>query len=88
MRRVALTRPIDSRDLTQAIYVMAAVAEAIRDLTTINGGVPSGELYAILMGRGVGITDYQAMIDKLESARLISVKNHYIRWIHKGAEAK
>lgn len=41
-------------------------------------GVPSGELYALLMGK-IDIHVYQSLIGALEGAGKVTIKNHLIR---------
>ena len=61
---------------SQAVIAMAhAIAGVIREL----GSVPSGHLYARLMGQ-LTLEQYQAIIDVLADAKLVSVKNHLITW--------
>ena len=59
-----------------AIQVIAAIANAIREL----GRVPSGELYARVMGQ-VSLEQYDRILGILKGAELIEVKNHEITWI-------
>ena len=58
------------------------MADAIRDAAAVSplGGVPSGELYARLMGV-IGIDSYKRLLDSLEGAGLIKAKGHLITWI-------
>lgn len=58
-----------------ALAVTIAVAEAIREL----GEVPSGTLYAQLLGR-VDLQGYQAIIRNLKSAGLVSESAHLLTW--------
>lgn len=64
-----------------AILTIQAIADCLRDL----GEVPSGEFYARLMAmpgfNNMSATDYQALIDSLKRARLISEKGHMLTWI-------
>ena len=63
-----------------ALETVRAIGEAIRDLTELNGGVPSGELYAHLMGAGMNLADYNYVLDVLKNAKVIKIENHYITW--------
>jgi hypothetical protein len=63
-------------DIKGAIAIIQAVAEVIKTLQT----VPSGHLYANLMGK-LNLEQYQMVIDKLKEAKLIKVENHLITWI-------
>lgn len=67
---------------TAALQMAMAVAETIRDLSKVSllGGVPSGELYAALMGR-LNIQQYEAIISALKGAGLVDEKNnHLLTW--------
>lgn len=61
-----------------AAYVMAcgAVAEAIRDL----GEIPSGELYARLMGH-MSLQTYDRIIGSLVRAELVTNSCHLLKWV-------
>lgn len=56
--------------------VDAAIAEAIRKL----GTVPSGHLYASLMGH-LSLDQYQQIIGRLKRAGLVSESYHELTWI-------
>jgi hypothetical protein len=53
-----------------------AIAEAIREL----GSVPSGHLYARLMGQ-LAIEEYNAIIAVLKGAELVTEEAHVLSWI-------
>jgi hypothetical protein len=60
-----------------ALLVLTAVAETIREL----GSVPSGHLYATLMGR-MDFEAYTKMLDTLKGAGLITEsRSHELVWI-------
>ena len=59
-----------------AMQIIKAVAEAIRDL----GSVPSGHLYARLMGQ-LTLSQYNQIIDTLKKAKLVREDNHLLTWI-------
>jgi hypothetical protein len=60
-----------------ALMVLAAVAETIREL----GSVPSGHLYAQLMGR-MDFQGYTKLIDTLKGAGLVSEnRQNELTWI-------
>lgn len=60
-----------------AVSVAGAVASAIHDL---GRPIPSGELYARLMGH-LDLATYEAILRTLTGAGLISVDgSHLIRW--------
>lgn len=59
---------------------LAALAEAIRELKT----VPSGELYATVMGH-MDERTYASFIDRLVSAELVSRSDsHLLTWVGPG----
>ena len=53
-----------------------ALAQAIHDL----GSVPSGHLYARVMG-SISLPTYQMMIAQLEKTKLVKNENHLLTWI-------
>lgn len=61
--------------LGAAIKMTQAIAEAIREL----GEVPSGHLYAIVIGQ-VTMEQYARIIDVLKGAGLVEEKNHVLKW--------
>ena len=68
--------------LTGALKVVMAVTETIRELKE----VPSGHLYAALMGH-MSLEEYESILRVIEGADLIKVdRSHLIRWI--GPEGK
>lgn len=68
-------------ELKAGVAMIAAVAEAIREL----GSVPSGHLYARLQGK-VTLEGYNKLIDILKNAKMVEEKNHLLTWI--GPEIK
>lgn len=67
-----------TKEQVQAYFkVLTAVAEAVRELEQI----PSGHLYAVLMGK-ISFEDYQSIIRVLEKAELIRIDGfHLVHWI-------
>jgi hypothetical protein len=63
---------------TAAVRIVSALAEAIRDL----GQVPSGRLYASVMGV-MNLSEYQQAIGVLIKAGLIENRHHLLIWIGK-----
>lgn len=57
------------------VAVIVAVAEAIRELKR----VPSGHLYAQLMGR-MSMDTYNAVIGTLKNTGLVEEKDHELIW--------
>jgi hypothetical protein len=72
------SRPSDFRDQARAaVDVVLAVADCVRAL----GTVPSGHLYARLMG-SLGIDTYQSVIATLVRAGLVREHpSHLLEWI-------
>ena len=65
------------QQLAVALAVTLAISEAIREA----GEIPSGTLYAIVMGK-VDLNGYQKILDILTNASLIRVMpSHLIRWV-------
>ena len=70
------TTPTDAQ-LRAGLNVLIAVSESIREL----GEVPSGTLYAALIGK-VNYAGYEAILQTLTNAGLIQVMpSHMIRWV-------
>ena len=61
---------------TEIKEICLAIAEAIRELKQ----VPSGHLYARLMGR-LSLEEYNLLIGFIQRAGLIKIQNHLITWI-------
>lgn len=74
------TQPtITKEQLTGAIEIIRAVADAIKEL----GSVPSGHLYANLM-RYLSYSKYMNIIEILKNAKLIEENDfHLLTWIGK-----
>jgi hypothetical protein len=68
--------------LAGALAATAAIAETIREL----GSVPSGHLYAKLVGR-LSLDAYQSIIRTLVNARLVRETGHELTWIGPNPEA-
>jgi hypothetical protein len=65
------------RDQIKAVVLITVeIGATIKAL----GSVPSGVLYAQVMGH-LDLDQYQRIIDMLERQKLIEVKNHLITWI-------
>jgi len=73
-----MSRPSDFNEgVKTALYVTAAIAECIRTFRTI----PSGQVYAHLMGR-ISLEHYQAIIALLIRAGLVREHpSHLLEWI-------
>jgi hypothetical protein len=66
----------NNEQVKAAFTIVAAVAEAIREL----GSVPSGHLYAQLMGR-IDLATYTKIVDTLKNAGLVAEKSDLLTWI-------
>ena len=64
------------------VPVIAAVGACIRDMTELSPlkGVPSGHLYAQLMGR-LSYEEYQEVIYALKQTKLVEEQNHLLTWV-------
>lgn len=62
--------------INQTIAAIQIVASAIQEV----GEVPSGHLYAALMGK-LTINDYNYIIDTLKGAGVVEEKYHLLKWI-------
>lgn len=71
-----MSNAIDREQVLAAIKVAAAVGETIKEL----GSVPSGHLYAALMGR-MDLSTYNKCIGILKQANLVEEKNHLLTWV-------
>jgi hypothetical protein len=66
-----------------ALKILQAVAETIREM----GEVPSGVLYAHLMGM-VDLETYTALIGILKRAGVVQESGHVLRWTGKREASK
>lgn len=66
-----------------ALAVVAAVAEVIREL----GTVPSGDLYARVMGH-ISLEEYEKLIGILKGTGLVSESAHQLKWIGSEKEVR
>jgi hypothetical protein len=64
------------QQVDSALEIMMAIAEAIKDL----GSVPSGHLYARVMGH-VDIHTYNTIIALLKDAKIVAEHNHLLTYI-------
>ena len=81
IRRLTESRVVQAieneTDRTKLVALAGAIAEAVKDLPH---GIPSGHLYAALMGQ-MALLDYQLLLSVLKLAGMIRVESHYINWI-------
>lgn len=61
-----------------AVEIMKAVAEAIKEA----GSIPSGHLYAQLMGK-MSLGSYEKMIDAMQRMGLVKVDDHLLTYVGK-----
>jgi hypothetical protein len=67
------------KNAAEAVLVIArAVADAIKEAG--DAGVPSGYIYATIMGV-ISLNNYNALIAQLKQLGLVSEENHVLRWI-------
>jgi hypothetical protein len=69
---------VTAEQVTAGIRMAAAVGEAIRDL----GSVPSGHLYARLMGH-MSPETYNKVISLLVKVGAVKEENHLLTWVGK-----
>lgn len=62
--------------LTAALDVLIAMTELIRT----KGEIPSGELYATVMGQ-FDIHTYNAILSRIKGSGLVVEKNHLLVWV-------
>ncbi len=65
-------------EIKAALSAVMALGEAIKDL----GSVPSGHLYAHVMGH-MSLDNYNAAIGLLKRAGAVKEENHLLTWIGK-----
>jgi hypothetical protein len=66
----------NSKQIEASLLAVKAIADAIRKLKEI----PSGTLYAIVMGK-MSLESYNGIISLLKRTKLISEKNNLLTWI-------
>ncbi len=70
-----------TQDMLTVVSVLEAFAETIRKAkSTPLGGIPSGELYTLVMGK-MSIHTYSCVIGILKHAKLVQETNHLLTWI-------
>jgi hypothetical protein len=70
-----VNKPITAAEYAAAMEILILVGHLIQ----IKGTIPSGELYAVVMG-SLDLRTYGAVLDKLESAGLIKNSGHMLTW--------
>ena len=74
-----MSQQVPSREQVKAaLSAVMALGEAIKDL----GSVPSGHLYAQVMGH-MSLDNYNAAIGLLKKAGAVKEENHLLTWIGK-----
>lgn len=61
--------------MTAELQIIMAVADAVKAL----GSVPSGHLYARLMGR-MSLAEYDGIVAVLKRAKLVEERHHLLTW--------
>lgn len=76
-----MTREENVQQVRAVFEYLKTAADLIRHMDEQRGGmgVPSGELYAVLMGH-MSYQTYTQLISKFKEAGLISLSNNLIRW--------
>ena len=67
---------MDTTLIDQALVKIRIVADCIKEV----GGIPSGHLYAMVMGYFT-LKEYEKIIEILINAGLIKKKNHLLTWL-------
>jgi hypothetical protein len=70
------TKNTQTTQASAAFQIVAAVAEAVREL----GTVPPGVLYANLMGK-LDLAGFEKIVGILKGAQLVSESGHQLTWI-------
>lgn len=65
-----------NKKIQGTIQIVAAVGQAIADL----GSVPSGHLYAHMMGH-MDLESFNNVIGMLKKAKLVEESNHLLTWV-------
>lgn len=73
---------ITKEQIVAAFGIVLAIGDTIQQL----GEVPSGELYARVMGT-LSAREYNTVIDKLIQCRLVTKSNNVLRWTGPKKEA-
>lgn len=68
----------NASQVNAAVQVVVAIGESIKEL----GSVPSGHLYARLMGR-MSLETYNKIIDILVKTGAVKNENHLLTWVGK-----
>jgi hypothetical protein len=61
---------------TVAVKLILAVYDTIKEMGP--EGAPSGPIYAALMGMGIRLDDYNAIIEALIKAKMVERKGHVL----------
>lgn len=64
-----------SKEVTSAIMVVAAVVETVKEI----GSIPSGHLYAQLMGR-MNLETYEGIINTAKRCNLLKEENNVLTY--------
>ena len=72
-----------NEQLGGAVAILVVMAEAIRAA----GSMPSGHLYALVLGR-MTLADYEVAIGILKRARLVEESAHVLTWTGPRIEAE
>ncbi len=65
----------DKAQVKAAVNAIVALAEAIREV----GEIPSGQLYAVVMGQ-MDLETYESFIGRLTSAGLVTKRGNVLVW--------
>jgi hypothetical protein len=66
-----------TKDQVRAVFdVLVTLTEVIRT----KGEIPSGELYAAVMGK-IDLRTYELILSKIKGSGLVVEKNHLLVWV-------
>lgn len=79
--RYAVTMNITLEQKQAAFGVILVLTEAIREGSKgVLGGVPNGELYALVCGR-MTLQSYTSVLNTIKGTGLVVEKNHLLTWV-------
>lgn len=70
-----MTQPTEEQ-IQAVLDLMVTMTELIR----VKGEIPSGELYALVMGE-LNLRTYELILSKIKGSGLVIEKNHLLVWV-------
>ena len=62
----------------EIVNILKLAMDTITDAASVEGGAPSGIVYAALSAHGMRLSTYQQILAAMESAGKIKISNHVI----------